>query len=172
MKMFFVGNDYVSPMVDLETSHYLVVGNKINNNTVLATNMELFPTNFGATSPSEARYITKQVTLEPGFEATDVHVQMSLCNPYDSSIQVFVRPLPVGESDFNSIGYTQLTADDSNYSQNPDEFREVSFTSTGLGLTKFRAFSIKIVMFASCTSTLPSDPRALPRIKNLRIVAT
>jgi Domain of unknown function (DUF4815) len=172
MRMNFVGNDYVSPMVDLETSHYLIVGNKINNNTVLGTNLELYPTNFGATSPSEARYITKQVTLEPGFEATDVHVQMSLCNPYDSSIQVFVRPLPVGESDFSSIGYTKLTANDSGYSQNPDDFREVSFESTGLGLTKFRAFAIKIVMFASCTSTVPSDPRSLPRIKNLRIVAT
>ena len=171
VNMNMIGTSYVSPVVDLETSHYLVVGNNINNNFVLATNRELFPTNLGATAPSEARYITKQVTLEPGFEATNVHVQMSLCNPYDSSVQVFVRPMPVGESDFGSIGYTQLTAADSAYSQNPDDFREVSFTSTGLGLSKFRAFAIKVVMYSSC-STAPSDPRALPRIKNLRIVAT
>lgn len=170
--MNMIGTPYVSPMVDLQTSHYLVVGNTVNNNTVLATNNELFPTNLGATAASSARYITKQVTLEPGFEATDVQVQMSLCNPYDSSIQVFVRPLPVGESDFSGVGYTQLTANNTGYSQNSDDFREVSYTSNGLGLTKFRAFSIKIVMYASCTSTLPSDPRALPRIKNLRIVAT
>jgi hypothetical protein len=166
-----VGTSYVSPVVDLETSHYLVVGNKINNNSVLNTNLELFPTNYGATAPSEARYITKQVTLEPGFEATNVTVQMSLCNPYNSSIQVFVRPLPVGESDFSSINYKRLTANNTEYSQNPDDFREVSFTSTDLNLSKFRAFAIKIVMYSTCSS-VPSDPRALPRIKNLRIVAT
>jgi hypothetical protein len=167
-----IGNAYVSPALDTETSHYLVVENKVNNNFVVATNRELFPNNLGATAPSEARYITKQVTLEPGFEATNVHVQMSLCNPYDSSIQVFVRPLPVGEGDFSSIGYTQLNTTDSGYSQNSDEFREVLYTSDGLNLSKFRAFAIKIVMYSSCTSTLPSDPRSLPRIRNLRLVAT
>ena len=165
-----VGNSYVSPVVDLQTSHYTVISNQINNNSVLGTNNELFPTNLGATAPSEARYITKQVTLEPGFEATDIHVQMSLCNPYESSIQVFIRPLPVGESDHSSIGYTQLTANDSGYSQNTDDFREVSFT-TSTSLSKFRAFAIKIVMYSTCAS-VPSDPRALPRIKNLRVVAT
>ena len=165
-----VGNSYVSPVVDLQTSHYTVISNQINNNSVLGTNNELFPTNLGATAPSEARYITKQVTLEPGFEATDIHVQMSLCNPYESSIQVFIRPLPVGESDHSSIGYTQLTANDSGYSQNTDDFREVSFTTLA-SLSKFRAFAIKIVMYSTCAS-VPSDPRALPRIKNLRVVAT
>jgi len=167
-----VGNLYVSPVLDTQTTNYVVVANQINNNNVIATNLELFPTNLGATAPSEARYITKQVTLEPGFEGTNVHVQMSLCNPYDSSIQVFVRPLPVGEGDFSSIGYKQLTSNDSGYSQNFNDFREVMYTSTGLNLSKFRAFSIKIVMYSSSTSTLPSDPRSLPRIKNLRIVAT
>lgn len=163
-----VGTSYASPALDLQSSHYLVVGNTINNNSVLATNNELFPTNYGATAASAARYITKQVTLEPGFEATNVYVQMSLCNPYDSSVQVFVRPLPVGESDFSSIGYTQLIASDSNYSQNSKDFREVYFKSDGLNLGKFRAFAIKVVMYASYSG----DPLALPRIKNLRMIAT
>jgi hypothetical protein len=167
-----IGDQYVSPVLDTETSNYVIVANQINNNNVIATNLELFPTNLGATAPSDARYITKQVTLEPGFEGTNVHVQMSLCNPYDSNIQVFVRPLPVGEGDFSSIGYTQLTSNDSGYSQNFDDFREIMYTSTGLNLSKFRSFSIKIVMYSNSTTTLPSDPRSIPRIKNLRIIAT
>lgn len=165
IKVDMVGNSYVSPVFDSETSHYLVVGNRINNNYTLSQNSELLSTNYGATAPSESRYITKQVILEPGFEATNVHVQLSLCNPYQSSIQVFVRPLPVGEGVFGNIRYTQLTTTDSSYSQNQDDFREITYTSVGLGLPKFRAFSVKIVMYSD-------DQRVLPRIKNLRMVAT
>lgn len=166
----FVGTKYASPVVDLETSNYLVVKNKVNSNTTLGTNLELFPTNYGATSPSEARYITKQVLLEQGFEATDAVVQMSLCNPYESSVQVFIRPLPVGEGDFTNINYQQMTRTDtgSTYTTNADTFQEVTYKATTLNLSKFRAFSIKIVMYSNTVST---DPRSIPRIKNLRIVA-
>lgn len=170
LEMNFVGTKYVSPVVDIETSNYLVVKNKINNNIVLANNLELFPTNYGATSPSEARYITKQVLLEQGFEATDAVVQMSLCNPYNSTIQVFIRPLPVGEGDFTNINYQQMARTDSgpSYTTNADTFQEVTYKATSLNLSKFRAFSIKIVMYSD---TVTSDPRSIPRIKNLRIVA-
>jgi hypothetical protein len=165
IKVDMIGNAYVSPLFDAETSHYLIVGNKINNNYTLSQNNELLSTNYGATAPSESRYITKQVVLESGFEANNLHVQLSLCNPYDSRIQVFVRPLPVGEGVFGNIGYTQLTTTDSAYSQNENDFREVTYTSVGLGLSQFRAFSLKIVMYSN-------DQRVLPRIKNLRMVAT
>lgn len=168
--MNFIGTRYVSPVVDVQTSNYVVVRNKINNNIVLANNSELFPTNFGATSPSEARYITKQVILEQGFEATDAVVQMSLSNPYNTSVQVFIRPLPVGEGDFTNIMYQQMTRTDTGptYTPNADTFQEVTYKATSLNLTKFRAFSIKVVMYSD---TIDTDPRSLPRIKNLRIVA-
>lgn len=170
LSMTFIGTKYASPIVDSVLSNYLIVKNKINNNSILGTNLELFPTNYGATSPSEARYITKQVVLEQGFEATDAVVQMSLCNPYNSSVQVFIRPLPVGEGDFTNIRYQQMTRTDSGstYTTNADTFQEVTFKATTLDLAKFRAFSIKIVMYSDTIST---DPRSIPRIKNLRIVA-
>jgi hypothetical protein len=174
LKMKLYGNAYVSPVVDSESSHFLIVKNNINNNTDLNLNYELNPTNLGATADnrSAARYITKQVILEEGFEATDIYVQMALSNPPDSTIQVFVRPMPIGESDFTNISYQQLsptTAASIGYSSNPDTFREITFSKQSL--SKFRAFSIKIVMYSSNATTTGKDPRSIPKIKNLRIIA-
>jgi len=178
LKMNFVGTEYASPAVDLKYSHYLVVHNKVNDASTLAENNELLAFNYGATAPSEARYITKQVILEEGFEATNIHVQMSLCNPYLSWVQVFVRPLPLGQNEFENVGYTQLTSSDvgtglstnTGYSQNNEAFREVTFSASDLPL--FRAFTVKIVMYSESATQAGNDPRSLPRIKNLRIVAT
>lgn len=172
-KMNFSGDSYVSPLVDVPMSNYVVVENLINNNDQTSTNNELLAFNYGATAATEARYITKQVLLETGMEATNVYVQMELCNPTDSTIQVFISPQPLGETDFTNIGYQQLSASGTiGYSDNDTTFREVSYNATSLNLSKFKAFSIKIVMLSSKATTAPGNPRALPRIRNLRIIAT
>lgn len=170
---------YVSPVFDLHRSSIVAVSNTVNNNTNLtrgnaAYNGELEPTNAAAAAAyrTAARYITKKVTLESGVEAENVTVTMSLCNPKKgssnpASVQVFVRPIPVGETDFDNIDYVRLTTTDSAISTADDDFREVSFTNIGNGaLTKFKTFSVKIVMYGD------SNGSAIPRIKNLRIIAT
>ena len=168
------GNQYVSPVVDAATSNWVIVRNLINNNGDTATNGELLPSNLGASNPTLARYITKQVTLEPGFEATDVHVQMSLCNPVNSTVRVYVRPLPIGEADSTNIGWQSMSPSSSatiGYSNNTEDFREVTFNATSLNLSEFRSFAIKVVMLATDPAA-GIDPKLLPRIKNLRIIAT
>jgi hypothetical protein len=50
------------------------------------------------------------------------------------------------------------------YSQNPEDFREISFTATPLNGEKFDTFAVKICMYTT-------DSAKVPVIKNLRIVA-
>jgi hypothetical protein len=169
---------YVSPVIDVERSSFLKISNIINNNNVSVSgdplyNGELEPDNAlaNANNKAKARYITKKVTLEEGLEAENITVMMSLCNPIspsgESSIKVFVRPIPVGEVDLDNINYVELTTSDSKYSSSTSDFREVSYTNIGsVSLNKFRTFSVKVVLFG------PGDGSAVPKIRNLRVVAT
>ena len=172
-------DQYVSPIFDLERSSFVRITNLINNNDITDTedssyNGEIEPTNAAAASENyktKARYITKKVTLEEGMEAENITIMMSLNNPISStgrsSIKVFVRPIPVGEIDLDNINYVELSTNDVSNSSSTEDFREVSFTNIGsTTLTKFKTFSVKILMLG------PQDGSAMPRIRNLRVVAT
>jgi hypothetical protein len=170
-------NEFVSPIFDMEKSSILTVTNLINNQTDSARNGaqyngELDYVNTASQFKTAARYISKKVTLEDGMEAENITVSMSLCNPKKnsstaSSIQVFVRPVPVGETDPEDVEYVKLSTTDSAISTSDDDFREVSFTNIGYTtLPKFKTFSIKVVMFGA------DDGAAIPRIRNLRMIAT
>jgi hypothetical protein len=180
VNIFLNTNDEnVSPVFDLERASFVRVENLINNNDITDTNDpayngELEFTNNSAASDNyktRARYITKKVTLEEGLEAENITVLMSLNNPISSSgiskIKVFVRPIPVGESDLDNTNYVELTTSDVANSSSNDDYREVSFSNIGTTvLNKFRTFSVKIVMFG------PVNGSAVPKIKNLRVIAT
>jgi hypothetical protein len=171
------GNEFVSPIFDMEKSSILTVTNLINNQTDSARNGaqyngELDYVNTASQFKTAARYISKKVTLEDGMEAENITVSMSLCNPKKnsstaSSVQVFIRPVPVGETDPEDVEYVKLSTTDSGISTSDDDFREVSFTNIGYTtLPKFKTFSIKVVMFGA------DDGAAIPRIRNLRMIAT
>lgn len=170
---------YVSPVFDIHRTSMLTVTNVINNNNVTAPgdgqyNGELESTNAGSNFKSAARYISKRVTLEEGMEAENLTVMLSLCNFKGNSytqiptIKVFVRPVPIGEPDIENVGYTELTASSGGGESTSDtDFREITYTNIGSQtLPKFRTFSIKVVMFGNTNGS------AVPRIRNLRIVAT
>lgn len=172
-------SQYVSPMFDIQKSSIVTVTNEVNNNTDTDStsgsyNGELEITNTGVVSGyrTAARYISKKVTLESGMEAENITVAMSLCNPKKgntnaSSIKVFVRAIPVGEEDYDNIGYTELYSTDVGTSSSDDDFREVTFTNIGYStLSKFKTFAVKVVMFGD------SNGAAVPRIRNLRMIAT
>lgn len=172
-------NGYVSPVFDLQKSSFITVSNTINNQIVTDSssgsyNGELEPTNDGVASGyrTAARYISKKVTLESGMEAENITVSMSLCNPKKgntnaSSVKVFVRPVPIGEPDYDNVNYVELTTTDTNISSSDSDFREVTFTNIGYTtLQKFKTFSIKVVMLGD------DNGAAVPRIRNLRMIAT
>jgi hypothetical protein len=171
-------NGFVSPVFDLERSSLITITNVINNNFVTDPtnkeqyNGELDPNNQGAMQKALSRYISKRVTLDEGMEAENVTVILSLCNPRGSasttpSIKVFARPVPLGESDIDNVGYVELTTNDSGESKSDADFREVTFTNIGTKtLPKFKTFSIKVLMLGDSTGA------SVPKIRNLRIIAT
>jgi hypothetical protein len=179
VRMAANSDGYASPVFDAQKSSMLTVSNLINNENDVDPNSggyngELAPTNDGIdpNNQTKARYISKRVTLESGMEAENITVAMSLCNPKKANasaatIKVFVRPVPVSEDDYENVNYVELTTTDTGVSTSDDDFREVSFTNIGtVTLSKFKSFSIKVVMFGE------SNGAAVPRIRNLRMIAT
>jgi len=162
---------FVSPQFDLQRSAALLLENIINDTTILS-NGENLPTNdsVAVSNRATARYITKRVILEEGITATNLKVVVSLCNPSVSgntnTIEVYARLLgSLGDTDFDNLSYSQLTAESTIPTSLTDtDFNDVTF-SFPTDKSDFRAFSIKIVMISD-------DPLYVPKIRNMRVVAT
>ena len=166
----------VSPVLD---TYYLDLGcfeNRINNNfdtTDTNANDELnaFETENGAI----AKYITRRVTLEDGFEARNLKVFLDLNQQDECSIEIYGKiSTREDETDFDELGYFKMIPEvDTNFvSENEFDFREVSFTLptnalniTGTESGRVKSFAVKVCMYRPNTTT------KVPLIKDLRIVA-
>lgn len=131
--------------------------------------------------PALARYITRSVTLNDGFDSGDLRVYITAYRPKESYIFVYAKLLSVSDSEtFDDKGWTLLTQiSNSNFvSTNPNDYREltfapgmngvannsVSYESNGSVYDTFRTFAIKIVMAGTNTADVP-------KIRDLRIIA-
>ena len=131
--------------------------------------------------PALARYITRSVTLNDGFDSGDLRVYMTAYRPKEANIYVYAKLLSVSDPDkFEDKGWVLLTQlGNANFvSTNPNDYREltfapgtagvannaVSYTSNGVSYDTFRTFAVKIVM----AGTNSAD---VPKIRDLRVVA-
>jgi hypothetical protein len=131
--------------------------------------------------PAQARYITRSVTLNDGFDSGDLRVYLTAYRPKEAQIYVYVKMLSISDPDaFEDKGYTLLTQlGNANFvSLNSNDYREllfapgtggvednsISYVSNGVPYDSFRTFAIKIVM----AGTNSAD---VPRIRDLRIIA-
>jgi hypothetical protein len=131
--------------------------------------------------PAEARYITRAVTLNDGFDSGDLRVYLTAYRPKEAQILVYVKMLSISDPDvFEDKGYTLLTQlGNANFvSSNSNDYREllfapgtggvednyISYVSNGVPYDSFRTFAIKIVM----AGTNSAD---VPRIRDLRVIA-
>lgn len=131
--------------------------------------------------PALARYITRSVTLNDGFDSGDLRVYMTAYRPKESYIYVYVKLLSVSDPDkFEDKDWVLLTQlGNANFvSTNSSDYREltfapgtagvannsVSYTSNGVSYDTFRTFAVKIVM----AGTNSAD---VPKIRDLRVVA-
>ena len=131
--------------------------------------------------PAEARYITRSITLNDGFDSGDLRVYLTAYRPKEALIYVYVKMLSVSDPEtFEDKGWTLLTQlGNANFvSLNSTDYREllyapgaggvannsVSYVSNGVSYDTFRTFAIKIVM----AGTNSSD---VPRIRDLRVIA-
>lgn len=148
------------------------------------TNSQAFALIAGETSKSggniRSKYITREIVLEDGFESADIRVYMDAIRPSPVDIQVYYKVL--SGDDFDRItdkSWRRMEKMKDIYSRNARtliglEFRpsitenRINYTENGVSYPiggKFKRFQIKVCL-------LSPDPALVPKIRNLRILAT
>jgi hypothetical protein len=131
--------------------------------------------------PAAARYVSRRVTLNDGFDSGDIRVYITAYKPKEAQIYVYVKLLSSSDSEtFDNKEWQLLTQlGNANFvSSNANDYRElvfapgvngvsadsISYTSNGTIYNTFRTFAIKIVM----AGTNSAD---VPKIRDLRAIA-
>ena len=133
---------------------------------------------------ASARYITRPVTLNSGFDSKDLRVYLTAYRPKNARIYVYAKVLSDSDPEsWDDKSWTLLTqVGNPNYvSSSKDDYFETTYApgtngkeSNSLSYTgndgsvynKFRVFSIKIVM-----SITDNNTSSVPKIRDLRVVA-
>jgi len=122
------------------------------------------------------RYISRRVTLEDGFDASDISLIMNAYKPVDTGIEVYYKVKSDEDpEDFDLKGYTLMTQETAStvYSLNEEDTREFTFkttnnsaeyTSGGTSFDRFKTFAIKIVLTSK-------DTAVVPKVRDMRAVA-
>lgn len=173
-------NEFCAPIISLNNSRALLITNIINSETDISTT-ELTPQ-----GNSNARYVTKTITLAEGMDAEDIKVFVSAYKPPRTNVLVYARFQNAEDNsasflDNNWIQLEQVT-NDSLYSnsRNPDDFKEyeyqlsdinkvdgvLQYTSNGIVYNGYKRYSIKIVLVAD--SEYEFNP---PKITDLKVIA-
>ena len=122
------------------------------------------------------RYISRRVTLEDGFDASDISLIMNAYKPVDTGIEVYYKVKSDEDpEDFDLKGYTLMSQETAStvYSLNEEDTREFTFkttndsaeyTSGGTSFDRFKTFAIKIVLTSK-------DAAVIPKVRDMRAVA-
>jgi hypothetical protein len=130
-----------------------------------------------------AKYVTKKVVLEAGFDSGDLNVYLSAYRPVNTDINVYYKILNRSDSQkFDDSEWqlmTKINASESSYSQTRENIIEFSFapgvngteqgyvsytSSTGEIYNSFSQFAIKVVLTTS-------DHTFVPFLTDLRTIA-
>ena len=174
------GSVSVSDNVRMTTAAAInIVGEGANNTATLSTTNVV---SFSSGGNLKARYITRRVTLEEGFDAVDLKLYMDAYKPRGSNIHAYYKVLAGDDQEsFDDkpwILMKQQTADTS-YSVNENDFKRFEFktydekisylAASGAQYERFRTFAIKLVMTLDRTSQ--DSFIGIPKILNLRAIA-
>jgi hypothetical protein len=171
-------SEYVTPILDLDATHSIIIDNIINNDT----------SGEDGKSGGNAinKYISQTVTLADGQDAEDIKVYLTAYRPPGTNVKVYVKVKNANDPDpienKNWIELIKESNGDNLYSSvvNRLDFREFSFTfsptlktgnigefqyeSNGTIFTSYKYFTVKIVL----TST---NSAVVPRVADLRAMA-
>ena len=133
--------------------------------------------------PALAKYVTKKVALDAGFDSGDLNVYLTAYRPVNTDINVYYKILNRADTQqFNDSQWqlmTKINSSDSSYSQLRTDLYEYTFapgingtangyvtytSTTGQKYTTFSQFAIKIVL----TTT---DKTAVPFVTDMRAIA-
>ena len=123
-----------------------------------------------------AKYISRRVTLEDGFDASDLKVILNTYKPLGTGVHLFYKVK--GETDpedFDSKGYVLMTQETPStiYSGNEGDVKEyiyktsgeeIKYTSNGVNYDTFKSFAVKAVMTSN-------NVTVVPKIRDIRIIA-
>lgn len=179
-------SNYVSPLLDLGSTHTLFIDNLINSNTYNET----------AASGGYAlnKYISQTVTLADGQDAEDIQVIISGYRPPTTDIKIYAKVLNAADpTAFKQVNWIELSKQgngDVTYSSlaNRDDFKEytygfatsqltgpngeVQYTSNGTTYTGYKYFAIKIVLTSDTNAeTGIVNTAVVPRVADLRCIA-
>jgi hypothetical protein len=150
-------NRWVSPFVDYDRANVYAIENLVTSSPSTESLANVINT-------ANSRYITKKINLQQN--ANNLNVYLSVNNKYPSSIDVYYRYLPASSDSsivFDDQNYILMSKISGSDYTKQNEYRELQFGVTGA--TAFNTFGIKVVMKSS-------DGTVVPRIQNMRIVAT
>ena len=122
------------------------------------------------------RYISRRVTLEDGFDASDLKVIINAYKPVDTGIEVYFKvKADEDPQDFDEKGYTLMTQETSNsvFSLSEEDTKEfvyksanesIEYTSGGVKFDRFKTFAIKIALTSS-------NAAVVPKVRDMRAIA-
>jgi hypothetical protein len=123
-----------------------------------------------------AKYLTRKVTLEDGFDASDIKVIINAYKPEHSNIIVYAKVINSDDQEtLDDKNFFMLHQETANtvYSINNNDVKEfifkterdaVTYKSNDVTFDKFKSFIIKVCLLTSKTYDTP-------RIKDLRAIA-
>tara|TARA_R110002096_G_scaffold399435_2_gene595841 strand:- start:247 stop:1830 length:1584 start_codon:yes stop_codon:yes gene_type:complete len=163
---------FTSPFIDLQRSHLLTIGNRIDRNDPTATTNYNVPLTYVAeTDPANgsalAKHITKPVTL--AVPATGLKVLFAGHRPSTAEFDLYYRTCSSGtDSDILEKSFVLQAVDAAMPADKGDRsFHEYRYTVGGsfaATLPEFDKYQIKIVMNSQTSSSIP-------RIRDLRTIA-
>lgn len=127
-----------------------------------------------------AKYLTRQIALEDGFESGDLRVFMDVIRPTGTDIQVYYKVLSADDPDkFSDKRWVRMQKKNDRSSKSDQEIIELEYRPNleenklyyyengrkyPIG-DKFKYFAIKVCLTAA-------DQAVIPVVRNLRIIAT
>ena len=138
--------------------------------------------------PALAKYVTKKVVLDAGFDSGDINVYLTAYRPVNTDISVYYKILNRNDTQTFETGNWQLMTKTNScetlYSQTRSDLKEYIFapgttgvdqgyvtytSSTGQVYTTFSQFAIKVVLITTDNTAVPfvSDLRALALPSNV-----
>ena len=130
-----------------------------------------------------ARYVSRRVTLEEGFDASDLRVYMNAYKPRGSNIYLYYKVLSAEDSEnFDDKPYILMSQDTSEglFSLNENDFKEYVFKTTDEKInytsndsttvyTNFRTFAVKVVFTRDLD--IQTTYIGIPKVSDLKVIA-
>jgi len=164
-------NKDICPVINSERLSCFLVKNNIENDYNSASNGELNPYASDYGTMRRARYITKIVTLEEGFESSGFKLILSVNKPVGTKIKTFIKYQSSEQTkNFHDNPYVELIPDmginqfNNFFTKISDNYVDIPFSLPTDTTAPYNKFAIKICLF--------SDNAAyVPKIQDLRGIA-